>query len=159
MQPRSGAAWSARTSWPTQHGSLVGAKVLGNDDILPRPRRCSRHTRKLSSSLRTPSPIMMAHKPPLSNGILDSRGRQTPLALVIEWGSESLRVVCPYCLGCHRHGLGRSPLTGQTRAAHCGLSSANYQLVPFRRAISSAVLLQNRQGKGPLRDGRRLVAQ
>ena len=27
-----------------------GAKVLGNDDILPRPQRCSRHTRKLSSS-------------------------------------------------------------------------------------------------------------
>ncbi|KAK3386027.1 hypothetical protein B0H63DRAFT_523353 [Podospora didyma] len=69
------------------------------------------------------------HKPPLSN--LDNRGRQTPLALVTEWGSESLRV-CPYCLGCHRHGLGRSPLTGQTRAAHCGLSSANYQLCyPF----------------------------
>jgi hypothetical protein len=80
----------------------------------------------------TPSPTMTTHKPPLSNGILDSRGRQTPLALVIEWGSESLRVVCPYYLRCHRHGLGPSPLTGQTRAAHCGLDSANYQLCyPF----------------------------
>jgi len=42
-------------------------------------------------------PTMMAHKSSLSNGILDSRGRQTPLALVTEWSSESLRVVCHYC--------------------------------------------------------------
>jgi hypothetical protein len=54
------------------------------------------HTR-LISSLRTPSPTMATHKPPLSNGILDSRGHQTPLALVIEWGSEPFRVLCPYC--------------------------------------------------------------
>ncbi len=30
----------------------------------------------------------MAHKPPFSNGILDSRGRQNPLALVTEWGTS-----------------------------------------------------------------------
>ena len=77
---------------------------------------------------------MMAHKPPLSNGIVDSRGRQTPLALVTEWGSESLRVVCPYCLGCHCHSPGRLPLTGQTRVAHCGRSSVSYQLFyPFEK--------------------------
>lgn len=75
---------------------------------------------------------MMAHKPPLSSGILDSRGRQTPLALVTDWGSWSLRVVCPYCQRCHCHGLGRLPLTGQTRQAHCDRSPGSYQLFyPF----------------------------
>ncbi|KAJ2969546.1 hypothetical protein NUW58_g9964 [Xylaria curta] len=75
---------------------------------------------------------MMAQRSALSNGILDSRGRQALLALVTEWGSESLSVVCPYCVRCHRHGLGRLPLTGQTRVAHCGLSSVSYQLYyPF----------------------------
>jgi hypothetical protein len=43
-----------------------------------------------------------------------------------------LRVVCPYCLNRHRHGLGGYPMTGQTRVAHCGLSSVSYQLwYPF----------------------------
>lgn len=75
---------------------------------------------------------MATHTPPLSNGILDSRGRQSPLALVTEWGPTSLRIICPYCLGRHRHGPGQSPLTGQTRAADCSTMPGNYQLYyPF----------------------------
>lgn len=75
---------------------------------------------------------MMAHKPSLSNDVLDSRGRQNPLAIVTEWGSELLRVICPYCLRHHRHGLGEPPLTRQTRGADCGRSSGSYQLCyPF----------------------------
>lgn len=77
-------------------------------------------------------------KQPLSNGLLNSRGRQTALALVTEWGSGFLRVICPYCLGCHRHGLGGLPLTDQTRVAHCGLSSVSYQLCyPFEEQFQA----------------------
>jgi hypothetical protein len=78
---------------------------------------------------------MTAHQPPLSDGILDSRGRQTPLALIIEWGGGSMRVVCPYCLRYHYHGPSRYPLTGETRTADCHLTHLiwpNYQLCyPF----------------------------
>lgn len=92
---------------------------------------------------------MTTHKPTLSNGILDSRGRQIPLALVTEWGSESLRVVCPYCPGCHRHGVGRPPLTGQTRAAHCGLTSADYQLCyPFEKQAQAQYSYRIDKAKG-----------
>jgi hypothetical protein len=77
---------------------------------------------------------LMTHESPVLTGVLDSRGRKTPLAPVLEWDSKSLLVVCPYCQRYHRHGLGGHPLTGQTRVAHCdqGLHLASYQLFyPF----------------------------
>ncbi|KAK3904868.1 hypothetical protein C8A05DRAFT_42115 [Staphylotrichum tortipilum] len=76
---------------------------------------------------------MTTHATPLSNGILNRRGRRIPLALVTEWGkNDSLRVVCPYCLRCHRHGINRFRLRGQTRAAHCSPEAGHYQLCyPF----------------------------
>ncbi|GAO16253.1 uncharacterized protein UV8b_08232 [Ustilaginoidea virens] len=46
---------------------------------------------------------MPAHESTLSNGILDSRGCPKPLALVTQWSSRYLRVLCPYCLRRHRH--------------------------------------------------------
>lgn len=57
----------------------------------------------------------MVQKRPLSNGILDGRGRRIPWALVTEWDSTSPRVVCPYCQERHRHGVGTLPLTGHNR--------------------------------------------
>lgn len=78
---------------------------------------------------------------PVSNGVLDSRGRQIPLALVVQWGKQSVwgdhsvRVVCPYCERWHHHGTGATSLaelTGQTRAAHCGSKAGSYRLCyPF----------------------------
>ncbi|KAI9146774.1 Serine/threonine-protein phosphatase 6 regulatory ankyrin repeat subunit B [Paramyrothecium foliicola] len=75
---------------------------------------------------------MMMSQPTLSIGVLDGRGQEMPLALVTEWNDEFLRVVCPYCLRLHCHGIGAGQRTGQTRVPHCGHTSASYRLYyPF----------------------------
>ena len=118
-------------------GTSSSNTALGNPVLTPIERGTPRlptlrHRRVDALLVSATTMTMMAHKQSLSNDVLDSRGRQVPLALVTEWGSESLRVICPYCLRYHCHGLGGPPLTRQTRAAHCGPSSGSYQLCyPF----------------------------
>jgi hypothetical protein len=68
---------------------------------------------------------MSTNTQPHLNGILDSNGRRVPLALVIDWNRRSLRILCPYCLHIHNHGVGHPPWSGQTRVSHCHRGGIN----------------------------------
>ncbi|KAH7202787.1 hypothetical protein BKA60DRAFT_162048 [Fusarium oxysporum] len=63
---------------------------------------------------------------PSPNGILNSRGFPTPLALVLEWNRHSVQIMCTYCLLRHRHGVGNPPWCGQTRETYCYRAAGNF---------------------------------